>query len=73
MFNLREGFDMMWIKDTNGNWYCDGPLCTCTIKASACVWDKNDDGSWYLSQPAAPVSRIPSLHSGSGSGMFLAG
>jgi hypothetical protein len=36
---------MMWIKDANGNWYCDGPLCTCSPKASACVWDKTDDGS----------------------------
>ncbi|TDY61916.1 hypothetical protein C8D99_104161 [Aminivibrio pyruvatiphilus] len=62
---------MMWIKDANGNWYCDGPLCTCSPKASACVWDKTDDGSWFLAQSAVPVSIMPSLHHGSN--MILAG
>ncbi|MBL3538453.1 hypothetical protein [Aminivibrio sp.] len=62
---------MMWIKDANGNWYCDSPLCTCSPKASACVWDKNDEGSWFLAQPAASISGMPSLHCGSA--MVLAG
>ncbi len=40
----------MWMKDTNGNWYCDAPLCTGCC-ASPLVWDKNEDGAWFLSEP----------------------
>jgi hypothetical protein len=55
---------MMWIKDANGNWYCDGSLCTSSLAASSFVWDKNDEGTWFLAQAAAPVSRIPFLPRG---------
>jgi len=42
----------MWMKDMNGNWYCDGPLCTGCCSSSF-VWDKNEDGAWFLSESSA--------------------
>lgn len=52
---------MMWMKDTDGNWYCDGPLFTCAQADSGFVWDKNEDGAWFLSKAlsSSQVSSFP--------------
>lgn len=54
----------MWMKDTNGNWFCDAPLCSGCCTPSL-VWDKNKNGAWFLSEPgaiSAAISSFPVKH-----------